>query len=151
MSEVMTKIAGDLAAPKESSGGKVSPQGGGDFQKLLETVMTEGDDTQLIKSMVGLDNDSVQYKVTAAESLNLSSTQLGEQRTNAIHLLNEVNRSALRMDTLIEMVTTGQHFSSQELLAVQAGVYQIVQEVDLTGQIVSSADRARNSLLNIQI
>ncbi|MBI2083118.1 MAG: hypothetical protein HYT76_06070 [Deltaproteobacteria bacterium] len=152
MDPAIGKLMGELALPKESGG----PAGGAansDFNKILEGQLSQTDDTKMIEQALGLENKSPSMKVMSADQISLDPSQVGleGQRTDPLHLLNEVNRSALQMDQMIEMVTSGGSFSPQELLAIQAGVYQIVQEVDLTGQIVSSADRARNSLLNIQI
>ncbi|MBI2500730.1 MAG: hypothetical protein HYW02_04560, partial [Deltaproteobacteria bacterium] len=139
--------SGEGAAP-------IKPQTGLDFDKLLQEQMGQSENTQkMIEGMFGTQSEGgSSLKVMSGEGVTVDPDKVaGAKRSDLLHVLNDVNRSALQMDQMIEMVTSGQKFNPQELLAIQAGVYQVVMEVDLTGQIVSSADRARNSLLNIQI
>lgn len=154
MEAAVTKLMSEMGLPKESTGAPATGNGASsEFGKILEDHLNQADDTKIIEEVFGLENKASSMKVMSADPISIDPSKIGleGQKTDPIHLLNEVNRSALQMDQMIEMVTSGGSFSPQELLAIQAGVYQIVQEVDLTGQIVSSADRARNSLLNIQI
>jgi hypothetical protein len=154
MEQVVTKLMSEVASPKEGASKVPGVTGESSFEKLLENQMNaESSDAKMIQDLMGSSEEGSKLKVMSGDSVPIDFSQIRTegQRTDLGHLLNEVNRSALQMDQMIEMVSTGQSFSPQELLAIQAGVYQIVQEVDLTGQIVASADRARNSLLNIQI
>lgn len=151
MEAAIGKLMGEML-PKEAG----TPSGGAagsDFNKILEDQLTRTDDTKMVEEVFGLENKAPSMKVMSADPISIDPSRVGleGQRSDPLHLLNEVNRSALQMDQMIEMATSGGSFTPQELLAMQAGVYQVVMEVDMTGQIVSSADRARNSLLNIQI
>ena len=153
MDPVIQKAVSGAAAP---AGERLKPAGGeleSRFNQVLEQQRT-GDArmNQAVQEAFGMPAGGNALKVLPAEPMavnpNLVTTGHG---TDIAHILTEVNRSSLQMDQMIEMISTGQSMTPQELLAVQAGVYQIVQEIELTGQVVSSADRARNSLLNIQV
>ena len=75
----------------------------------------------------------------------------GEKRTSVVNILSEVNRNALQMDEMIEIALSGQKFTPESLLAMQAGVLQITLEIEFVGQTVSSAEKARNQLWNVQV
>ncbi len=150
MDPAIIKIVGEGVA---SSGGPAGPAGkAGDsqFQKILEHQLSDAhDSTRMAQELLGPKGVG-SFKVMPASEIHVDPTGI-HRPSNVVEILGEVNRSSLQMDQMIEMVMSGQSFSQQELLAMQAGVYRIIEEVNLTGQIVSSADRARNSLLNIQV
>jgi len=148
MDPAIIKIVGEGVAAPGGQAGKAA--GDSQFQKILEHQLSGAhDSTQLAQEILGPKGISA-FKVMPASEIRVDPTGI-HRPSNVVEILGEVNRSSLQMDQMIEMVMSGQSFSPQELLAMQAGVYRIVEEVNLTGQIVSSVDRARNSLLNIQV
>lgn len=164
MDPVITKAVSEAVVATGSAGGtggeKVKPAGvsgaagESEFNKLMEAQRNEHlEANRLAQELFGMPaGGGNALKVLPAESFAIdpSRTSVG-RKTDIVHILSEVNRSSLQMDQMIEMISTGQSMTPRELLAVQAGVFQIVQEIELTGQVVSSADRARNSLWNMQV
>ena len=138
MDAAIAKLLSESISSQNGGGAKGSINGGGsDFNKVLE--QTTQSDASRIKA------------ISSGEiPVNPHLVEAGK-KTDLLHLLGDVNRSGLQIDSMIEMVTNNHAMSAQNLLAAQAAVSYSVLEVDFAGQIAGSADRARNSLLNIQV
>ncbi len=153
MDVVITKIVKDGALPKGSESSKIS--GESSFKKVLDQTLQGGSNERSAMAQKLLGNgpeEANRVKAVPAEQLQINPNLLeAGKKTDFMHILGKVNRSGLQIDEMIEMVTNRQSMNPQELLAAQAAVSYAVMEVDFTGQIAGSADRARNSLLNIQV
>lgn len=153
MDAALVKLMGEGVATQGKEGGKVASGGESEFKKVLEQQLSQAhDSTQMAQQILGHGAGGPRFGVMSVSEIKVDPSQIrGGRPSNVVEMLGEVNRSALQLDQMIEMAMSGQSFTPQELLAMQAGAYRIIEEVNLTGQIVSSADRARNSLLNIQV
>lgn len=69
--------------------------------------------------------------------------------------LTDMARSMLdgqvNLGNMLERVHSEQHLSSQELLALQAGVYQVSQELELTTKLVEKGISTIKQTMNTQL
>lgn len=147
---VSEKVVSELS--KNSSG-----LGGSEFEKLLNARLDQmgpqKEMTQKVMESFGMTSEKrAPIQAISAEGLEIDPASLTahqEIRTQgkALELLSEVNRSALQMDHIIEMTTSGRSFSPPELLALQAGVHQIALNIDLTGKILEQVNTGTKTLL----
>lgn len=153
MDPVMTKLMGDLVANGGGEGAKVSTgQNGSDFKQLLETQLSESSDSvKMVQEALG-SPEGVKFKTAPAEQVSLDPNLIvQDQRTSVVHILSEVNESALQMDQMVEMATSGRSMSPQEMLALQAGMLELSHEITTVGQITASLDRSRSAILGLQL
>jgi hypothetical protein len=66
----------------------------------------------------------------------------------AVHRMLEAQR---RMDRILELANRGRNFTPAQLLAMQAGVYQASQELDLAGRVVEKAAAGVKQVLQTQL
>lgn len=66
-------------------------------------------------------------------------------------LMSDVMRGQNKLEEIIHISLSGQSFSSQELLALQAGVYRFTQELELTSKVVEKATSSVKQTLNTQV
>ncbi len=154
MDVAVAKMMGDRIATTGGEGKKIAGGEGHDFKKVMEEEAERAKtEMKKLEEAFGLSTGTEpQFKTAPAEAIQINIEGVGEgKKTDPAHLLNEVNRSALQMDQLIEIASSGQRMNPQQLLAIQAGVLSISQEITMTGQIVASLDRSRNTLFGLQL
>lgn len=83
------------------------------------------------------------------------STRVGEaasaQRSRMAQMLDQLVGGQDKMSQIMKLAVSGRQFNSQELLAMQAGVYRFSQELDLTGKVVEKATSGIKQTLNTQV
>lgn len=155
MDVAVAKMMGDMIATTGGEGKKIAGgEGKTDFKKVMEEeVQRSKIEMKKLEEAFGLSTGTEpQFKTAPAEGITIDPAAVDSgKKTDPVHLLNEVNRSALQMDQLIEVASSGQKMNPQQLLAIQAGVLSISHEIGLTGQIVASLDRTRNTLFGLQL
>ena len=159
MTDISVKIGQTVAEKVVSEGAKSSPQmGESDFYKLLtEKIDQQGEMTKQVLESFGMSGDQqAKIQSISAEGLEIQTENVAsgqEIRSNgkALDLLTDVNRSALQMEEIIQMTTSARRFSPQELLALQAGLHQIVLEVELAGKTVEQGSNSLKQTLQTQV
>ncbi|MBI1910170.1 MAG: hypothetical protein HYS22_08390 [Deltaproteobacteria bacterium] len=121
------------------------------FSQVLE--QNQKMSTELVQSMgLGQENMPTIKSVEATEvQLDPSQIQPDQQiQSNGKvgDILAEVNRGQLQMEGIMEIAMSGRRFSPSELLAMQAGVYQIAQEMELTSKVFEQVNTAHKTLWN---
>ena len=83
------------------------------------------------------------------------STRVGEaaktQRTQMAQMLDQLISGQDKMTQIMKLALSGKQFNSQELLAMQAGVYRFSQELDLTGKVIEKATSGIKQTMNTQV
>ncbi len=159
MADVSLKIGQTVAEKVVSEGAKNAPKAGeSDFYKVLsEKIDQQGEMTKQVLEAFGMSGDKqVKIQSISAEGLEIRTEKVSvdhEIRSNgkALDLLTDVNRSALQMEDIIQMTTSGRKFNPQELLALQAGLHQIVLEVELAGKTVEQGSNSLKQTLQTQV
>ena len=92
-----------------------------------------------------------QAKLTATSP----STRVGEaaaaQRGRMAQMLDQLVGGQDKMGQIMKLALSGKQFNSQELLAMQAGVYRFSQELDLTGKVIDKATSGIKQTMNTQV
>lgn len=68
-----------------------------------------------------------------------------------VRALDRVRVAQARMDAVLRLAASGRSFTPAELLALQAGVAQASQVLDLSGRLVERASAAVKQVLQTQI
>lgn len=81
-----------------------------------------------------------QIQAISAQGLDIQPSQISvnsEIRTEgrALDLLTDVNRSALQMEDMVKMVTSGQKFTAAEIICLQASVSDTVLRTEMAMKI----------------
>ncbi len=158
--EVTTSFAQATQVALEKAGSETAKpaSGTGDFSQLLaERMEQHGQMTQEILQAFGMSPQAASApKAISAAGLSIPTSAIQasqEIRTQGktLELLTDVNRSALQMDGIVDLMSSGRHFSPQELLALQAGMHQIVLEVELAGKMVEQGASSFKQINNTQV
>ena len=123
-------------------------------QSVNPTAQIETQLEQLMQASSS--SQAPKMKAISADGLNIDPSKIDPkdqiQTTNKIEsVFSEVNRGQLQMENMMEMVTSGQKFSGPELLSIQAGIYSIVLEMELTAKAVEQVNNAHNTVWKTQI
>ena len=150
--QVITKAAekSNLDAAQAGSGAS--------FKEVLGTASDNG---QQMMDMLGMNQNKSsgsQMEVVSAQSIDfqpssqvtgVSEAQPKEMMSN---FLNQVNDGQMQMDNLVNHIMySGQHFSQQELLVLQAQVYHFAQMTELTLKVADQGVSAVRTVLNTQV
>ncbi len=96
-------------------------------------------------------NVMLQAKVNA----NTPATRVGEaakaERSRMAQMLDGLVGGQDKMTGIMKMALSGRQFNSQELLAMQAGIYRFSQELDLTGKVIEKATSGIKQTMNTQV
>ena len=68
-----------------------------------------------------------------------------------VRALDRLRVAQARMDAVLRLAASGRSFTPAELLALQAGVAQASQVLDLSGRLVERASAAVKQVLQTQI
>ncbi len=94
-------------------------------------------------------------EVGKQKDMDISSTQK-VQDNNPIdglkNLTDNLEKSNVELDNLIKSVMQdGRSFSPSELMAMQAQIYQLTREIELTSKVVEQANQGIKTMLNQQV
>ncbi|MDO8461916.1 MAG: hypothetical protein Q7S98_03535 [Deltaproteobacteria bacterium] len=151
LSEVLDKTMpkGDLPKSSETAG---SPSGKDVllFSQVLEA--NQKISPELIQSL-GIGQETIPtIKSAAATDVQVDPKGFTdhkiETKDKIADILSDVNRGQLQMDGIMEVALSGRHFSPPELLAMQAGVYQIAQEMELASKVFEQVNNAHRTIWN---
>jgi hypothetical protein len=66
-------------------------------------------------------------------------------------MMEDVMAGQNKLEDIINLSLSGRNFSSQELLAMQAGVYRFTQELELISKVVEKATSTIKQTMNTQV
>ncbi len=88
----------------------------------------------------------------AAENLSAMGNSSGGGTDKVVQLLQELNTGQNKADNLLnDMLYSGKKFSNQELLAIQARIFQFVQLNELAVKTASEGVSSIKTVLNAQV
>ena len=68
-----------------------------------------------------------------------------------LELLGDVNDGANQLERLMEVLSSGQKLSPQELIAIQLSVTQFAEELEIAGKLVQESTQGVRQTLNTQV
>jgi len=83
-----------------------------------------------------------------------SAQQVQENKAvaNLKNLVKDLEKSNAQLDNLIRsVVQDGKSFSPSELMAMQAEMYKLTKEIEMTGKVVEQANQGIKTILNQQV
>ena len=151
---VVANIAQNVAQQGQSTGATQLPSGGaGGFDNVLESYQGSVDNmkAELMQSLGAGERVHPADNAVSADKLQISATDLdGVQPVHAdnvaANMLTDLNKSNLRMDQIMNLATSGQKFSNQELLLLQGAMHQLTFEAEV---VVKVADAAKSGIRQI--
>ncbi len=149
----MQKAQQDLQnkAPGQAPGGPNEA-----FQQALNQTREVQPSTQVQYIGAAQQATQAQNVLTQARLTATSpSTRVGEaaaaERSRMATMLDQLVGGQDKMTAIMKLALSGKQFSSQELLAMQAGVYRFSQELDLTGKVIDKATSGIKQTMNTQV
>ncbi len=149
----MQKAQQDLQnkAPGQGPGGPNEA-----FQQALTQTREVQPSTQVQPTGPAQQATQAQNVLTQARLTATSpSTRVGEaaaaERSRMATMLDQLVGGQDKMTQIMKLALSGKQFSSQELLAMQAGVYRFSQELDLTGKVIDKATSGIKQTMNTQV
>lgn len=148
-------------AAKKSEKDVLKPlDGSGDSP--FKQMLTEMDAGQEMANMLGITKDtsigSKTLEVIPADNINVNAQdfKVGLEEPKGtekiVDMLSEVNKGQMQMDNLVnEILYSGKKFSNQELLAIQAHVFQFAQMTELTVKMTEQGVTSVKTVLNTQV
>ncbi len=156
MSELASVVAQNLQKTAESSASAqpISNGESSEFAKIFdEKLQTGQQSSQAMLESFGMTPGQNAIQAIPAGDIALNADQMSSSvsptgSSKISSFLTNVNRGQLQMEGIIEMATSGKKFSPPELLALQAGVYQIAQEMELTSKAFEQVNNAHKTVWN---
>ena len=151
----------DIAIGVSQAAGKAIsevPSSGADsqFAKLMEG--NKVDVSQDVMKMFGMSpiEQSTPVKSVSAEGLEIQRASLLEgseirSTSKAAEFLNMANVSALRLEEMGNLMTSNRRFTPQELLSMQAGLGQMVLELEMCGKCCEQGSGSMKTLIQQQV
>ena len=96
-------------------------------------------------------NVLLQAKLTATSPATRVGEAAAAQRSRMAQMLDQLVSGQDKMSQIMKLALSGRQFNSQELLAMQAGVYRFSQELDLTGKVIEKATSGIKQTMNTQV
>jgi hypothetical protein len=159
---VITQLNGSALgkAIANSEGAAKAPPQGSSFKDVLSQMDGSGMDMAQQLGMSGNQNVAPSEQMVALQGDGVSF-QPGDQVSSStspdashkvVDMLGDVNKSQMQMDSLMNNILySGKRFSSQELLCMQAYVFQHSQTIELMVKLADQTVSSAKSVLNTQI
>jgi len=96
-------------------------------------------------------NVLMQARTDAASPSQRVTAVGGSERSQMATMLDQLSSGQDKMTQIMKVALSGRQFNSQELLAMQAGVYKFSQELDLTGKVIEKATSGIKQTMNTQV
>ena len=159
MAEVISKIGQTMVekALTESQKSPAVTQGDSDFARLLNEKLDQTDRSGGLREQIlqafGMSQENAPVQAISAEGLEIDPSRIAASQEirsqgKVLDLLTDVNRGALQMDSMIDLVGSGRNMSPQSLLAVQATLSVNVLQMELTKSIFEQVNTGTKTLLN---
>ncbi len=150
------KVTSTIVEKTATEGQKNLSSANSDFNQLLsERLEQHSEMTKQMLDVLGMSPQNRQIPSLSADGIQIQPSQLADHeiRTQgkSVELLTEWNRSALQMESIGDTLGSGQRFSPQELLSLQAGLASVVLEVELGGKAVEQGSNSFKGLMQQNI
>lgn len=157
MSDPISKVGQSVTERVLTEAQKASGQSqGSDFASILNEKLGQVDQQSGLRQQIlqafGMEPES-SVKAISAEGLEIQPSQISggqEIRTQGkvVELLSEVNRGALQMDNLVELIGSGKTMSPQGLLAAQASLASNVFGMEIVKSCAEQGSTGVKTVLN---
>lgn len=87
----------------------------------------------------------------AVPAIGQSMNQSSAVMTGVHRIMEDVMQGQNKLEEIISLSLTGRNFSTNELLALQAGVYRFTQELELTSKVVEKGTSTVKQTMNTQV
>jgi len=105
-------------------------------------------DLSSTSKMQAIDAEGIMFD-PAKDSTNVSKSKGSD---TVLNMLSDVNQGQYQMDSIMNHILySGKKFSNQELLVIQAKVFQFAQETEMAVKIASESVSSVKTLLNTQV
>lgn len=129
-------------------------EGGSPFKQMMDGMSSGQDFASKLGyggNDIGLGGNQVNAISAEGISIEQASANVGigkpDGASTVVNMLSEVNNGQMHMDNLMnEILYSGKRFSNQELLAIQAQVFQHAQITEL---VVKAADQGVSSIKSV--
>lgn len=129
-------------------------EGGSPFKQMMDSMSSGQDFASKLGyggNEVGLGGNQVNAISAEGFTVDQATANVGvgkpEGMNTVVNMLSEVNNGQMHMDNLMnEILYSGKRFSNQELLAIQAQVFQHAQITEL---VVKAADQGVSSIKSV--
>ena len=153
----LNKAAFKKANPEKGSKGLGNQKSGDPFGSVLDRAQGKEVNDVIKKIAQEVDLRPQQQEITAMPSQSIEDlTAVGEESRSdstkkIADIMGEVNDGQVKLQRLMDLVTSGTKFSPQELIAIQAGVFSLVQELELVGKATQEATQGVRQTLNTNL
>jgi len=148
--------ASKLFKPIKNNTSKVS------FSSVLEKTQNNQSVSEIIQALSS-ELDLLQgtkevraIKSTSIENLPFDSKNSDDGKNSKVidkiaGILGEVNEGQIKLQRLMDLVTSGQKISPQELIAIQAGVFSLVQELEIASKGIQELTQSARQIMNTNL
>ena len=157
-SKVSAKAFQEAGKSLEKGGGKSSGTSSNPFSSIMDQV--QGKDTsEVVKAISGELDLRPTQDFTAMPSEQMPDMAVKsadfETQSNTMNkiagIMGEVNDGQVKLQRLVDLVTSGQKISPQEMIAIEAGVFSLTQELELVGKVTQEATQGVRQTLNTNL
>ncbi len=129
----------------------------------FKEMLNHADSSMEFANAVGLIDQTTGAPTVQMQSIEGSGVQfgIGDQielnpgsngADTVLNMLGEVNKGHMQMDSIMNQILySGKKFSNQEMLVIQAHVYQAAQMTELTVKVAEHGITSVKSVLNTQV
>lgn len=158
----MPEISTGMAAIAEKVASQTTASSGADAGASKFAKLMDGDKLDVSRQALevfGLSPEKeIKIKSISAEGMEMpkvaeiSSQSEIRTQNKAMDLLGQMNLSAVRMENMTDLISNpNKSFSPRELLAAQAGLQQMMMEVEMGGKLMEHASTSTKTVLQQQI
>ena len=166
----LTKEIVATAQKGQQTMAQVEKTGPSKFDKVMEQTKQTPQENQMTKQLADTQwmDDPTKFKTAQAKNIVPEpakevakpsttgdiQTELegGKQKSDRIlEMIGDVNDGANHLDKLMEVLSSGQKLSPQELIAIQLSVTQFAQELEIAGKLVQETTQGVRQTLNTQV
>ena len=162
LSAKLTKKAFKEANSNKSSPSQSSTGSSKSFSDIMENLQKTGDINEVVKSLsTNMDLLRPPKEITAIQSESMESMKVnvgvdetengGKVMNQVAEIMGEVNEGQIKLQNLMDLITSGQKISPQELIAIQAGVFSLVQELEIASKGTQELTQSARQILNTNI
>ena len=166
----LTKEIVSTAQRGQQTMAQVEKAGPSKFDKIMEQTKQTPQENQTTKKLADAQwlDDPTKFKTTQAKNISpdqvkevakpqtsgdvQTSLDQGQQKADRIiEMIGDVNDGANHLEKLMEVLSSGQKLSPQELIAIQLSVTQFAEELEIAGKLVQESTQGVRQTLNTQI
>lgn len=153
--KIVEKAVGE--AVKQEKPSALSPESS-PFKEMLNSMSVGEDLSNLGITPGDLGLPSSQVNAISADGIPIDESRLRIGMTDpngmekVVDLLSEVNNGQMKMENLVnEILYSGKRYTNQELLVIQAEVFQVAQATELVVKMADQGVSGAKTVLNTNI